>query len=106
MDKLDFTALHKEKLEVIFHNIDVLSAMKESDTMLPPKFFRDITAAVISGYTAKIGILNRNTRFVIRELRKDFRLLRRQQRKKQAAKRRKKAALHKQRRKDALRQRK
>ena len=29
MEKLDFTELHKEKLAVIFENIDILTAMKE-----------------------------------------------------------------------------
>ena len=30
MEKLDFTELHKEKLALIFENIDILNAMKES----------------------------------------------------------------------------
>ena len=84
MDKLDFTELHKEKLAVIFENIDVLSAMKESDTQLPPRFFKEITDDVILDYKAKVGILNKNTKFVTRELMKDFKLLRREQKRKQA----------------------
>ena len=84
MEKLDFTELHKEKLAVIFENIDVLTAMKESDTQLPPRFFREITDDVILDYKAKVGILNKNTKFVTRELIKDFKLLRREQRKRQA----------------------
>jgi len=93
-EKLDFTELHKEKLSLIFENIDVLSTMKESDTMLPPKFFKEITTDVIRDYTDKMCILNKNTRFVIKELRKDFKLLRKVQRKRQRAlrKKRKKAA--------------
>jgi len=79
-ERLDFAELHKEKLAVIFENIDVLSAMKESDTVLPPRFFGRITDDVIRDYNGKMGILNKNTRFVIRELRKDFRRLRRTQR--------------------------
>ncbi len=84
MERLDFTELHKEKLAVIFENIDILTAMKESDTQLPPRFFREITDDVILDYKAKVGILNKNTKFVTRELIKDFRLLRREQRRRQA----------------------
>lgn len=87
MDKLDFTELHKEKLAVIFENIDILSTMKESDTQLPPHFFREITDDVILDYKAKIRILNKNTKFVTKELMKDFKLLRRQQRQRQAEQR-------------------
>lgn len=84
MEKLDFTELHKEKLAVIFENIDILNAMKESDTQLPPRFFREIIDDVILDYKAKIGILNKNTKFVTRELMKDFKLLRREQKLRQA----------------------
>lgn len=87
MDKLDFTELHKEKLAVIFENIDILSTMKESDTQLPPRFFREITDDVILDYKAKIRILNKNTKFVTKELMKDFKLLRREQRQRQAEQR-------------------
>ena len=88
MDKLDFIELHKEKLSVIFENIDILTAMKESDTQLPPRFFHEITNDVILDYKAKVGILNKNTKFVTRELIKDFKLLRREQRRRQAELRR------------------
>ena len=88
MDKLDFAELHKEKLAVIFENIDILTAMKESDTQLPPRFFHEITNDVILDYKAKVGILNKNTKFVTRELIKDFKLLRREQRRRQAELRR------------------
>lgn len=84
MEKLDFAELHKEKLAVIFENIDILTTMKESDTELPPRFFKEITDDVILDYKAKIGILNKNMKFVTRELIKDFRLLRREQRRRQA----------------------
>lgn len=84
MEKLDFTELHKEKLGLIFENIDILSSMKESDTQLPPRFFKEITDDVILDYKAKIGILNKNTKFVTKELIKDFKLLRREQRRRQA----------------------
>ncbi len=87
MEKLDFTELHKEKLAVIFENIDILTAMKENDTQLPPRFFREITDDVILDYKAKVGILNKNTKFVTKELMKDFKLLRREQRKRQAEQR-------------------
>ena len=85
----DFTELHKEKLALIFENIDILNAMKESDTQLPPRFFREITDDVIFDYKAKIGILNKNTKFVTKELIKDFRLLRREQKRRQAEERNK-----------------
>ena len=62
MDKLDFAELHSEKLALIFENIEILSNMKESDTQLPPRFFREITDDVIFDYKAKIGILNKNTK--------------------------------------------
>ena len=62
MEKLDFDELHKEKLALIFENIDILNAMKESDTQLPPRFFKEITDDVIFDYKAKIGILNKNTK--------------------------------------------
>ena len=88
MERLDFTELHKEKLAVIFDNIDILTAMKESDTQLPPRFFREITDDVILNYKSKMRILNKNTKFVTRELIKDFRLLRREQRRRQAEQRR------------------
>lgn len=84
MEKLDFIELHKEKLGLIFENIDILSSMKESDTQLPSRFFRDITDDVIFDYKAKIGILNKNTKFVTKELIKDFKLLRRKQKRRQA----------------------
>lgn len=87
MDKLDFAELHSEKLALIFENIDILGAMKESDTQLPPRFFREITDDVILDYKAKIGILNKNTKFVTRELMKDFRLFRREQKRRQAEER-------------------
>lgn len=89
MEKLDFTELHKEKLTVIFENIDILNAMKESDTQLPSRFFREICDDVILDYKAKIGILNKNTKFVTKELMKDFRLLRREQKRRQAEERNK-----------------
>jgi len=89
MEKLDFVALHKEKLKLIFENIDILSTVKESDTQLPPKFFKEINDDVISDYKAKMSILNKNTRFVAKELRKDFQQLRRIQRKRQTELRRK-----------------
>ena len=60
MEKLDFAELHKEKLALIFENIEILSNMKESDTQLPPRFFKEITDDVIFDYKAKIGILNKN----------------------------------------------
>ena len=63
--------------------------MKESDTQLPPRFFREITDDVILDYKAKVGILNKNTKFVTRELIKDFKLLRREQRRRQAELRKK-----------------
>jgi hypothetical protein len=85
MEKLDFIELHKEKLGVIFENIDALSTMKESDTMLPPKFFKEINDDVISDYTAKMSILNKNTKFVTKELKKDFKQLRKIQKKRQKA---------------------
>ena len=88
MEKLDFIELHKQKLAVIFENIDILCNMKESDTQLPPRFFREITDDVILDYKAKMGILNKNTKFVTRELIKDFKLLRREQRRRQAEQRR------------------
>ena len=91
MERLDFVELHREKLELIFENIDALSQMKESDTMLPPKFFKAITEDVIRDYTDKMSILNKNTKFVIRELKKDFRLLRKNQKRKQAELRKAKA---------------
>lgn len=84
MEKLDFIELHKEKLGLIFENIDILSSMKESDTQLPPRFFKEITDDVILDYKAKIGILNKNTKFVTKELVKDFKLLRREQKRRQA----------------------
>ncbi|MCL2369708.1 MAG: hypothetical protein FWC80_00530 [Firmicutes bacterium] len=84
MEKLNFVELHKEKLSLIFENIDSLSTMKESDTQLPSKFFKGITDDVILDYTAKMSILNKNTKFVIKELKKDFRLSRRIQKRKQA----------------------
>lgn len=89
MEKLDFTELHKEKLALIFENIDILNTMKESDTQLPPRFFREITDDVIFDYKAKISILNKNTKFVTRELMKDFKLLRREQKRRQNEERRK-----------------
>ena len=89
MDKLDFAELHKEKLALIFENIEILANMKESDTQLPPRFFREITDDVILDYKAKIGILNKNTKFVMRELMKDFRQLRREQKRRQAEERNK-----------------
>jgi len=94
MEKLDFVELHKEKLGVIFENIDILSTMKESDTQLPPNFFREINNDVIRDYVGKMAILNKNTKFVIKELKKDFKLLRKIQKQKQKAlrKERKKAA--------------
>ena len=88
LKRLDFITLHKEKLDVIFEHIGILSEIKESDTQLPPKFFKEINADVISDYQAKMNILNKNTKFVVRELRKDFQQMRRVQRKKQAALRR------------------
>ena len=62
--------------------------MKESDTQLPPRFFREITDDVILNYKSKMRILNKNTKFVTKELIKDFRLLRREQRRRQAEQRR------------------
>lgn len=44
---------------------------------------------MIFDYKAKIGILNKNTKFVTKELIKDFRLLRREQKRRQAEERRK-----------------
>ncbi len=79
MDKLDFAELHKTKLDVIFEHINILANIKESDTQLPPKFFHEITDAVILDYQSRIGILNKNTKFVTRELLKDYRVLRRKQ---------------------------
>ncbi len=89
MEKLDFAELHSEKRALIFENIEKLSNMKESDTQLPPRFFKEITDDVIFDYKAKIGILNKNTKFVTRELMKGFRQLRREQKRRQAEERRK-----------------
>jgi len=82
MDDLDFITLHKEKLDLIFENIDTLSQMKESDTQLPLKFFKEINGDVLKDYLLKMGILNKNTKFVIRELKKDFKLARKIQKRK------------------------
>jgi len=82
MQELDFISLHKEKLNVIFENIEVLSNIKESDTQLPPKFFKDINDDIIKDYLSKMSILNKNTKFVIKELKKDFRQLRKTQKRK------------------------
>lgn len=83
MNNLDFITLHEEKLEFIFSNIEILASMKESDTMLPPKFFKEINDDVISDYKAKMSILKKNARFVIRELKKDFKQMRKVQKKRQ-----------------------
>ena len=84
MNKLDFIELHKEKLALIFENIDILSAIKESDTIIPFNFFKEVNADVISDYKAKMGILSKNTKFVVKELKKDFKQLRKKQKKSQA----------------------
>ncbi len=89
MDKLDFVSLHEEKLILIFQNIKDLSDMKEFDTQLPPKFFAEAVNDVIADYKAKMSILSRNTKFVVKELKKDFRLLRREQKRIYAELRRK-----------------
>jgi hypothetical protein len=80
MEKLNFTELHKEKLDFIFENIEALSNMKENDTTIPPWFFNKITRDAIADYDMKMDILNKNTKFVANELQKDFKLLRKQQR--------------------------
>ena len=90
-EKLDFAELHKEKLGLIFENIDVLATMKESDTQLPPKFFKEINEDVIRDYTDKMSILNKNTKFVIKELKKDFKQLRKVQKRRQALLRKQRA---------------
>jgi len=92
MDDLDFVTLHKEKLGLIFANIDILCSMKESDTQLPPRFFSAINHDVLKDYLLKMGILNKNVRFVSRELKKDFRLLRKTQKRKMAELRKQRAA--------------
>ena len=89
MEKLNFAELHKEKLALIFENIDILNAMKESDTQLPPRFFKEINDDVIFDYKAKIGILNKTPKFVPRKLNKNFRLLRREQKRRQNEERKK-----------------
>ena len=91
MDDLDFITLHKEKLDLIFENIDTLSQIKESDTQLPPKFFKEINNDVLKDYLLKMGILNKNTKFVIRELKKDFKLARKIQKRKLTALRKQRA---------------
>lgn len=84
MDELNFAELHKTKLDVIFEHINILANIKESDTQLPPKFFHEITDAVILDYQSRIGVLNKNTKFVTRELLKDYRVLRRKQKRRYA----------------------
>ena len=88
MEKLDFVELHTEKANLIFDNISILSEIKESNTILPPEFFKEVNSNLISDYKAKMGILNKNTKFTIKEMKKDFKLLRKIQKKQQAANRR------------------
>lgn len=59
-----------------------------TEYMIPPRFFREIIDDTVLDYKAKMVILNKNTKFVTRELMKDFKLLRRDQRKQQAEQRR------------------
>ena len=88
INNFDFEELHKQKIDEIFEAIGTLSEMKESDTMLPTRFFKEINDDVIRDYKSKMRILNKNTRFVTCELNKDFRMMRRVQRRKQAELRR------------------
>lgn len=80
MKSLNFEKLHKEKMNLIFENIQILEGIKESDTTLPASFFGTINKDTIMDYSAKMSILNKNTRFCVRQLKKDFRLLRKEQR--------------------------
>ena len=87
MQKLDYDKLHEEKVNTIFDHIKILTEIKESDTVVPRAFYNIANTDVIKDYRLKMRLLNKNLKFVGRQLRKDYKLARRLQKKSRAIER-------------------
>jgi hypothetical protein len=74
--RLNFENLHNEKVNLINDNIAVLCDIKECDTIVPPRFFNSINDEVIKDYKLKIKLLDKNLKFVGKELKKEHKLQR------------------------------
>ena len=76
MKRLNFETLFNEKVGWISQNTEILSEQKEYDTIVPKKFFDMANSDVIHAYSLKRKLLDKNLRFVCRELKKEHKLQR------------------------------
>ena len=76
MKRLNFETLFNQKVDWINTNIEILSEQKEYDTIVPKKFFDMANADVIRAYSLKRKLLDKNLKFVCRELKKEHKLQR------------------------------
>jgi len=81
MKRLNFETLFSEKVEWINQNTEILSEQKEYDTIVPRKFFDMVNADIIRAYLLKRKLLDKNLRFVCRELKKEHKRQRKLQKK-------------------------
>ena len=86
--RLNFETLYEEKVALVMQSISILSEINESDTIIPKGFFSDVNKVIIKDYDLKIKLLNKNTKFVVKQIKKDDKTFRKLERKVRNAERR------------------
>lgn len=76
MKRLNFETLYIEKVNQVMQSIGILADINESDTIVPPKFFDSANKVIIKDHDLKMKLLNKNTKFCVRELKKDHKTCR------------------------------
>ena len=76
MKRLNFETLFNEKVDWISTNTAILAEQKEYDTIIPKRFFDMANADVIHAYSVKRKLLDKNLKFVCRELKREHKLQR------------------------------
>jgi len=79
--RLNFETLFNEKTDWINQNNTILCEQKEYDTIVPKKFFDMVNADIIHAYLLKRKLLNKNLKFVCKQLKKEHKRQRKMQKK-------------------------
>jgi hypothetical protein len=74
--RLNFDSLFTQKIEWINLHNQILAEQKEYDTIVPKKFFDMANSDIICAYILKRKLLDKNLKFVCRELKKEHKLQR------------------------------
>lgn len=90
-DKFDYEKLVYEKYDLIFEVAEVQAKLKNFDKVIPANTFGVANKQIHKDFFAKNKLLNKDTRFCVRERKKDRKVLRKLQREKNKEERKKRA---------------